>query len=154
MADSTRVFLLANMALSFYLVGAIWAHEVDIFRSWKLIDAKNFHAVQQEHWRKLPYWIFTPLALALSGSIVLVWFHPVGSPAWAIGGNLGLLVLSLVLTALLWGKWQAKLSKDTAGPQSVYLVMILKTHWVRTMLINAHAFVLLAWAIKLFGRVD
>lgn len=61
-------FLLLNLALSFYLVGAIWAHEVDIFRSWKLIDAKDFHAVQSVHWRKLPYWIFMPHALAFIGS--------------------------------------------------------------------------------------
>jgi hypothetical protein len=29
MADTTRIFLLANMTLIFYLVGAIWAHEVE-----------------------------------------------------------------------------------------------------------------------------
>ena len=57
MIDSTRLLLLAN--LSFYLVGAIWAPEVDIFRSWKLIDPEDFHAVQGAHWRRLPYWIFT-----------------------------------------------------------------------------------------------
>ena len=147
-----KLALLLEFAVCFYNVGTIWAHEVDIFRSWRLIDTKDFHDIQQEHWRKLPYWIFTPLGLALSGSIVLVWFHPVGSPAWAIGGNLGLLVLSLVLTALFWGKWQARLSKDSAGPQSIYLAMMLKTHWVRTMLINAYAGVLLAWVMKLFGR--
>jgi len=33
MTDPTKIFLLANLAASVYLVGAIWAHEVDIFRS-------------------------------------------------------------------------------------------------------------------------
>jgi hypothetical protein len=39
---NATVFLLLNLALSFYLIGTIWAHEVDIFRTWKLIDAKDF----------------------------------------------------------------------------------------------------------------
>ena len=30
---NANVFLLLNLALSFYLTGAIWAVEVDIFRS-------------------------------------------------------------------------------------------------------------------------
>ena len=50
-----HVFLLLNLALGFYNVGTIWAHEVDIFRSWRLVDRKDFHALQQTHWRKLPY---------------------------------------------------------------------------------------------------
>ncbi len=83
-------FLLLNLALSFYLIGAIWALEVDIFRSWKLVDAKDFHAIQSVHWHKLPYWVFVPLGLALLGSVGLVWYHLAVSPGWAIWGNLGL----------------------------------------------------------------
>jgi hypothetical protein len=71
-------FLLRNLALSFYLVGAICAHGVDIFRSWKLVDAKDFPTVQSVHWSKVSYWVFTPLGLALVGSIVLVWYQPTG----------------------------------------------------------------------------
>ena len=37
------VFLLLNLALAFYNVGTIWAHEIDIFRSWKLIGPAEFH---------------------------------------------------------------------------------------------------------------
>ena len=32
---NTTTFLVLNLALAFYNVGTIWAHEVDIFRSWK-----------------------------------------------------------------------------------------------------------------------
>ncbi len=46
MTDPSKIFLLANLALSFYLVGAIWSIEVDIFRSWKLVDARDFPKVQ------------------------------------------------------------------------------------------------------------
>jgi hypothetical protein len=149
MRMSSTTFLLLNLALAFYLVGAIWAHEVDIFRNWKVLDPENFHKVQTVHWKKLPYWVFLPLGLALIGSIVLIWYHPLGSPLWAVWGNLACQILSLILTALLWGRWQAQLSHDTLGGKSPYLMKILKTHWVRTLLINAYGFILLVWVIQM-----
>ena len=140
-------FLLLNLVLAFYNVGTIWAMEIDIFRSWKLIGKNEFHRVQTVHWKKLPYWIFAPVGLALIGSIILIWYHPVGSPVWAIYSTFGFQFLSLILTALFWGPWQAKLSKDKRGPQSPYLYKFLRTHWLRTALINAYAITLLIWTI-------
>ncbi len=151
MRDPGHILLLLNLALSFYLTGAIWAHEIDIFRSWKLVDAKDFQTVQRVHWMKLPYWIFTPLGLALAGSISLIWIHPDGSPAWGIWGNLGCQVATLLLTGAFWGQWQAKLSKDPAGPNSSYLARILKTHWIRTALVNGYAIIMLAWTMKMWA---
>jgi hypothetical protein len=43
------------------------------------------------------------------------------------------------------------MSKDSAGPRSIYLGKILRTHGVRTALISAYALIMLAWAITLFG---
>ncbi|MFZ2803604.1 MAG: hypothetical protein WA001_00100 [Patescibacteria group bacterium] len=148
MVITSTSFLLLNLALAFYLVGAIWAHEVDIFRNWRVLDPENFRRVQALHWKKLPFWIFIPLGAALTGSIILIWYHPLNSPLWAIWGNLASQMLSLVLTALFWGRWQAKLSHDPKGAKSIYLQKILKTHWMRTLLINAYAFILLIWAIQ------
>jgi hypothetical protein len=143
-----RMFLLGNVALAFYLTGAVWAHEVDIFRTWQMVDAKDFRRVQASHWRRLPFWIFLPLGCAFAGSILLIWFRPLNSPVWAIWGSLSLQAASHVLTALFWGKWQAQLSKDDRGPASPYLHRILTTHWVRTLLISAYALTLLAWAMR------
>jgi ABC-type uncharacterized transport system permease subunit len=70
---------------------------------------------------------------------------------WAIWANLICQVLALVLTAVLWGQWQAKLSKDPLGSRSQYLTKIIGTHWIRTLLINAHAFILLAWALQVIA---
>jgi hypothetical protein len=69
---SPPTFLLLNLALAFYNVGAIWAHEVDIFRSWKLIGRDSFNRVQTVLWRKLPYWVFMPVGLGFLGSIALI----------------------------------------------------------------------------------
>ncbi len=149
MSNHTSLFLLANLALAFYNVGTIWAHEVDIFRTWKLLGPDTFRRVQTVHWHKLAYWVFIPVGLSLLGSIVLIWYHPLGSPSWAIWGNLLFQLLSHILTALMWGRWQAKLSQDKLGSRSPYLQKILRTHWIRTALINAYAFVLFAWFIEI-----
>jgi uncharacterized protein (DUF2141 family) len=145
---SATTLLLLVLALAFYNTGTIWAHEVDIFRSWRLVDRGSFQRVQAVHWKKLPYWIFAPVGLALAGSVALVWFHPARSPAWGIWGGLGLQLASLVLTAALWGPWQAALSRDERGPDSPHLARILATHWIRTLLINASAIVILLWALQ------
>jgi len=143
---SSKIFLLLNLALGFYDVGTIWAHEVDIFRSWKLITPKDFVIVQTVHWRKLPYWIFLPVGLAFAGSVALIWYHPEKSPLWCIAGVLASQVLSNVLTGAFWGRWQAGLSRDPLGSKSPYLTKILRTHWVRTLLISANAMILFTWA--------
>src|SRR5215831_18697108 len=143
--NNTIIFLLLNLVLGFYNAGVIWAHEIDIFRTWKLIDKKDFHTVQLKHWKKLPYWVFLPVGLALVGSVGLVWYHPAGSPSWAIYGNLTCQLLALILTAVFWGRWQARLSTDNLGSESQYLNKILKTHWIRTLLINAYAIILFLW---------
>jgi hypothetical protein len=36
-----KVSLLANVALAFYLSVCIWAHELDIFHSWKVLDEES-----------------------------------------------------------------------------------------------------------------
>ena len=64
---NSKTFLLLNLALGLYNVGTIWAHEVDIFRSWRLVDPKDFLQIQTVHWHKLPYWVFIPVGLGLAG---------------------------------------------------------------------------------------
>jgi hypothetical protein len=145
------LFLLINLALAFYNVGTIWSHEVDIFRSWKLLDPKTFSAVQDVHWKKLPFWVFIPVGLALIGSIALFWYHPDKTPVWEIWLAFGIQFLSHSLTATFWGRWQAKISKEKLGGESPYLGLILKTHWIRTALINAYGLILLYMTFQTFA---
>jgi hypothetical protein len=146
-----ETFLLLNLALAFYNVGTIWAHEVDIFRSWKLVDAEAFRRIQAVHWRKLPYWVFAPVGLGFLGNIALIWYRPANSPGWAVWTALVCQILSHMLTGFLWGPWQAKLSQDPLGSASPYLAKILATHWIRTLLINAYGVILLVWAVVCMG---
>jgi len=144
---SASTFLLLNVALAFYNVGTIWAHEIDIFRTWALVNPGDFRRIQLVHWRRLPYWVFLPVGLALSGSVALLWFHSAvrNSLLWAA---LATQLVSHVLTAILWGPWQAKLSRDERASGSPYLAKILATHWIRTGLISAYGFILFIAAAR------
>jgi hypothetical protein len=149
---TANLLLLACFALAFYNVGTIWAHEVDIFRTWRLVAPADFRAVQSTHWRKLPFWVFIPVGLTLGGSVWLVAWHPGATPAWLPWSVVGVQIASHILTALLWGPWQGKLSRDPAGPQSAYLKQILRTHWIRTLLISLCGGLYLYWVTLIWGH--
>jgi hypothetical protein len=146
-----EIFLLLNLVLAFYNVGTIWGHEIDIFRTWKLLDPTTFHNVQSVHWKKLPYWVFIPVGLSFIGAIALFWYHPDKIPDWEIWLAFIIQFISHFLTAILWGQWQAKLSKDNLGAASPYLAKILKTHWIRTALINVYGLLLLYMTIQILS---
>jgi len=107
-----EVFLVLNLTLAFYNVDTIWAHEVDIFRTWKLLtDPKIFHSVQEVHWIKLPYWVFMPLGIAFLGSIALFWYHPDQIRMWEIVVAFGSQQASHILTAFFLGAMAGKTFK-------------------------------------------
>lgn len=143
-----ELFLILNLVIAFYNIGTIWAHEIDIFRSWRLLEPGAFINVQSKHWKKLPFWIFIPVAFSFIGGIALFWYHPDIIPIGEIWLAFLVQLVSHILTITFWGPWQAKLSKDTRGGESPYLAKILKTHWIRTALINIYGIVLLIMTIQ------
>jgi hypothetical protein len=84
--------------------------------------------------------------------VILVWHHPPNTPLWTIYGALMCQILAVVLTALLWGRWQAQLAIDPRGSGSPYLGKIIRTHWIRTLLISVYAGLLLIAAGAAWGR--
>jgi hypothetical protein len=66
-------------------------------------------------------------------------------------GRLVFQLLSIILTAAFWGRWQGRLAQDERGPESLYLAKILRTHWLRTALINGYALVFQFWMAKVLG---
>ena len=145
MTDAKTIFLLANLALAFGIAGFVWAHQVEIFRSWRLMDAKSFRAVHAAHWQMLPIWV-VPIGFGLAGSIALTWYHPAATPAWAIWASLLCQVLTQMLTLSSWGRWQAQLRTDNRGPDSPVLDK-LRTHWLRAFLVSAYAAILFVWTM-------
>ena len=140
------LFLLGNLVLASVIAGFVWAHQIEIFRAWRLLDQKSFHAVHDAHWRTLPVWI-VPIVLSTAGSLALIFYHPTGSPVWAIGAGIACQALVQTLTVLFWGRWQANLRTDPAGPKSAALARLVRTHWVRAALVTAYAGILVAWMV-------
>jgi hypothetical protein len=112
-----------------------------------MLRAEELETVFAEMGKARPDAAIVQPSLPANG-VALVWYHPTSSPVWAIWANLICQALAIVLTAILWGQWQAKLSKDPLGSRSPYLTKILATHWLRTLLINADALILLTWAVQ------
>ena len=81
------LFLLGNLVLASVIAGFVWAHQIEIFRAWRLLDKESFRAVHDAHWRTLPVWI-VPIVLSTAGSLALIFYHPTGSPVWAIGAGI------------------------------------------------------------------
>ena len=144
--DPRLLFLLANLALAFFVAGFVWAHQIEIFRAWRLLDAASFRAVHAAHFRTLPLWI-AAIVLGAAGSVALIGYHPAGSPAWAIRSGIALQVLTQALTVRFWGRWQSTLRTDPAGPASPHLRRLIRTHWLRAVLVTAYAGVLAAWVV-------
>jgi hypothetical protein len=68
---------------------------------------------------------------------------------WCVWGVLFCQILSLILTAAFWGRRQSYVAHDPLGSNSPYLSRILKTHWIRTVLINASGLILLVWTVMI-----
>jgi hypothetical protein len=92
-----------------------------------------------------------PIGFALIGNVLLIWCHPANTLSWALYAALISQMLALLLTVLLWGRWQASLAADPLGPRSPYLHRILRTHWIRTLLISAYAVFLLIASVAALG---
>ena len=82
------LFLLAMLALAFYNVGMICVMQADVFPSWRLLDFETFQRVRGLHWQALPLLVFVPVGVSLMGAVVLLRYHPDGTPR-----------------ALLWRDW-------------------------------------------------
>jgi hypothetical protein len=142
------IFLLAILALAFYGIGTIWVIELDVFRTWKMLDKPTFDRVRSAHWKKLPYFVFIPVGILFIGSIVLLFVHPDNSPVALIWGAFLSQAVSHLLTGLFWGRWQAKIASNNIGPADPLLDKIIRTHWVRTALVNINGIILFLLTIK------
>src|SRR5699024_2399581 len=104
-----------------------------------------------EHWRKLPYFVFAPIAIVLICNIILLWQHPENTPMVLIWVALAFHLLVDVLSGFMWGLWQAKLTFEHHGPDSPLLARLINTHWIRILLVTLNGLALLAAAIISFS---
>jgi hypothetical protein len=135
---SKELFLLLNTALAFYAVGLIWTQDVNVFRPWKLLNYDDFMKVRRAYWKTTPYLVFIPVGLSLIGAITLIWYHPE-----KVSTNLVYIAVSThllidITTALSWGQWQARIARGKAGPDSLLLDKLVRTHWIRAIMVTIY----------------
>jgi hypothetical protein len=82
--------------------------------------------------------IFPVAAIAVSGSIALIWLRPEGVTAAPVWLNIALQVATYTLTAAFWARWQAQThyAKLPDGSLDPMYVRAMSTHWIRATLIT------------------
>ena len=136
--------LLVNLALSFYMVGAIWLTQVSCYPLWAYVGPTEYHAYHVAWWQSIWGVIFIPGGLVTLCAFAMLRLRPPGVPAGAVWLGIVLQVLIYVLTAVWWGRLMAEL-ESVSGP--IYGPMyhrLLITHWGRVALVTAYG-VLQLW---------
>lgn len=149
----SRRLLVLNLAVSWYNVAVIWLMQTLIYPLWAYLPTAEFGAIQGRHFWWLFALVFPQAALATVLSLGLVRRPPLCSLRWVLRLGVAIQIALWVLTAALWGRWQAQLALPGAAPtpllgpadQGLYELLV-DTHWLRVGLITAYA-LLASWLI-------
>ena len=141
--------LILTFAASFYSVGTIWMTQFG-WRLWPYVAPGDFAAYHEAWWAMIKPVIFPVAAVALLGSIALVWWRPEGVTATPVWLNLAFHVLMITLTVTFWGRLQgqthfARLADGSLDPT---YVRVMSTHWIRGVLITANGLLALWMMIE------
>jgi hypothetical protein len=82
--------------------------------------------------------IFPVAAIAVFGSIALIWCRPEGVTVAPVWMNIAVHVATYTLTAVFWARWQAQThfaKMPESGLDPMY-VRAMSTHWIRATLIT------------------
>ena len=129
--------LMTTFAASFYGIGNIWMTQFG-WRLWPYVAPDDFSAYHNAWWAMIKPVIFPVAAIAVSGSIALIWLRPEGVTAAPVWLNIALQVATYTLTAAFWARWQAQThyAKLPDGSLDPMYVRAMSTHWIRATLIT------------------
>jgi hypothetical protein len=129
--------LITTFAASFYGVGNVWMTQFG-WRLWPYVAPNDFGAYHVAWWTMIKPVIFPVAAIAVLGSIALIWWRPEGVTAAPVWINIGLQVATCMLTVVLWARWQAQMhyAKLPDGSLDPTYVLAMSTHWIRAVLIT------------------
>jgi hypothetical protein len=114
-----------------HLDDAVWLAPV-------AVCSDDFSAYHNAWWAMIKPVIFPVAAIAVSGSIALIWLRPEGVTAAPVWLNIALQVATYTLTAAFWARWQAQThyAKLPDGSLDPMYVRAMSTHWIRATLIT------------------
>ena len=140
--------LTITFAASWYNVGTIWMTHV-AWRLWTHVAPADFDTYHRAWWAMIKPIIFPVAAVAFAGSIGLVWWRPEGVNGTAVWLNLVLQVATYALTAVFWGRWQARIhyARLPDGLLDALYSRAINTHWIRAAIITANGLIVLCMLI-------
>lgn len=142
--NKAQWILITTVAASFYDVGTIWMVHFG-WRLWPYVAPADFSAYHLAWWTMIKPFIFPVAAIALVGSIAMVWWRPEGVAAATVWLNLGLQVITAALTIAFWGRWQGQIhyARMPDGVLDPMYVRVMSTHWIRAALITLNGLLVL-----------
>ena len=145
--NKSQWVLIITFAASLYSVGTIWMVQFG-WRLWPYVAPADFGAYHLAWWSLIKPVIFPMAAIALLGSIAMVWWRPEGvtaSPTWL---NIGVHVVTTALTIAFWGRWQGQThyARMPDGSLDPMYLRVMSTHWIRCALITLNG-LLVFWMV-------
>lgn len=139
--------LITTFAASFYDVGTIWMVHFG-WRLWPYVAPADFEAYHLGWWSMIKPFIFPMAAIALLGSIAMVWWRPEGVTATPVWLNVGLQGITAALTIAFWGRWQGQIhyARMPDGSLDPMYMRVMSTHWIRAALITLNG-LLVFWMV-------
>ena len=143
-----RVLVLANLAVTLYLVGLIWFVQMVHYPLFDGVGAGGFALYEARHARWTGVVVAPAMLVELATAVLLVWRRPAGIPRWAMP-------LGLAGVLALWG-----VTFGVSVPQHAVLAggfdaeahrVLVSTNWIRTALWTARGGLML-WVVgRLMG---
>jgi hypothetical protein len=138
--------LLMTCALSLYGAGQVWLVQLSSYRLWTYVGEKEFHAYHAAWWRGIWGVILAPAAIVVVGSALMLWRPAPDVPVWATWLGFALQAALVLGTAIWWGPLMARVEAPGGGLLSNRYQLLMKTHWIRVVIVSAYA-VLALWML-------
>jgi hypothetical protein len=123
-------FLFA-LAGTLFMTGVIWFMQLLEYPLFALVGSDEFPAYHARHNRGLPLLVFLPTFITLASVCALFWFRPRGVPTWPILLVLGLLLTTIVSTALWHAPLHQRLDRDGLALETIHT--LVRANWLRTL---------------------
>ncbi len=145
--------LILTFAASLYDVGTIWMTQFG-WRLWPYVAPDDFAGYHGAWWSMIKPVIFPVAAIAFFGSVAMIRWRPEGVDATPVWVNVAVQVAVYVLTAALWGRWQAQTHYATLpdGSLDPLYVRVMSTHWIRSALITANGLLVFWMMVEHLSR--
>ena len=136
-----KILLLTAFASAFYHIGVDVVTERETYPGWSLLTHDNFRKLRLAHLRNLFIFFFLPGIIEIVCILILLVLNPTMEVIILLSVSLLLLLVNFGSSALVFAKWQQRISEEDHGPESILMQKILQTNWIRTTIVTLNGFI-------------